>query len=144
MVLFGQSAGGASVDYYSYAYTKDPIVHGFIPQSGTASLTSRLPSSTGNTTNVAATNWSSLSERLGCGTVTEQDVAKTLPCLRSKPAAAILDASAPKSSEAALNNWGPKVDGKTVFSNTNARAAKGDFIKAVLELISCVQLVTCY
>ena len=36
ITLFGQSAGGASVDYYSYAWTSDPIVAGFIPESGTA------------------------------------------------------------------------------------------------------------
>src|SRR5436190_14586297 len=29
ITIFGQSAGSASVDYYSYAYTSDPIVAGF-------------------------------------------------------------------------------------------------------------------
>ena len=34
ITIFGQSAGGASVDYYSFAYTKDPIVNGLIEESG--------------------------------------------------------------------------------------------------------------
>jgi cholinesterase len=36
ITLFGQSAGGASVDHYTFAWTDDPIVSAFIPQSGTA------------------------------------------------------------------------------------------------------------
>ena len=34
--IMGQSAGGTSVDYYSYAYKDDPIVAGLISHSGTA------------------------------------------------------------------------------------------------------------
>ncbi|GKT78200.1 carboxylesterase [Colletotrichum tofieldiae] len=36
ITLFGQSAGGSLVDYYSYAYASDPIANGFISMSGTA------------------------------------------------------------------------------------------------------------
>jgi carboxylesterase type B len=36
ITLFGQSAGSACVDMYSYAWTKDPIITSFILQSGTA------------------------------------------------------------------------------------------------------------
>jgi cholinesterase len=38
ITLFGQSDGGAFVDLYSYAWKKDPIVHGFIQESGSASV----------------------------------------------------------------------------------------------------------
>jgi cholinesterase len=137
MILFGQSAGGASVDFYAYSYTKDPIVYGFIPQSGTAGLTSRTPAGTGNLTNNAAVNWSNLSEKLGCGAVTGVDVTKTLSCMRSKSVDAVLDATIPKSSAAAVGSstsWGPKLDDKTVFADTSAKGAKGDFIKAVRPL----------
>lgn len=34
ITLFGESAGSASIDLYSYAYTSDPIASGFILQSG--------------------------------------------------------------------------------------------------------------
>lgn len=36
MLLWGQSAGSISVDYYNYAYPKDPIVSAFSMDSGTA------------------------------------------------------------------------------------------------------------
>jgi cholinesterase len=132
MVLFGQSAGGASTDFYAYSYTKDPIVHGFIPQSGTAELGSNARTTSNLTaSNTAITNWSNLSEKLGCGAVTADDVAKTLSCMRSKPADAVLDATVPKTSGSAMGTWGPKLDGKTVFADTGARGTKGDFIKVV-------------
>jgi cholinesterase len=131
MILFGQSAGGASVDFYAYSYPKDPIVYGFIPQSGTAGMASRPVTSTGNLTNNAVVQWSSLSEKLGCGAVTGENVAKTLSCMRSKPVDAVLDATVPKSSGTAVGSWGPKFDAKTVFADTSAKGANGDFIKAV-------------
>jgi cholinesterase len=37
ITLFGESAGAASTDFYTYAWTKDPIVSAFILQSGTVS-----------------------------------------------------------------------------------------------------------
>ncbi|KAF4166851.1 hypothetical protein CNMCM6936_006013 [Aspergillus lentulus] len=36
ITIFGQSAGGASVDYYSYIWTEKPLVRGLISHSGTA------------------------------------------------------------------------------------------------------------
>jgi cholinesterase len=34
IVIAGQSSGGAAVDWWSYAYKKDPIVHGLMSTSG--------------------------------------------------------------------------------------------------------------
>ncbi|KAF2401659.1 alpha/beta-hydrolase [Trichodelitschia bisporula] len=127
MVLFGQSAGGMSVDFYAYAYTQDPIVHGFIPQSGNLALAARMGSGAGN---ASVVNWSNLSEKLGCGAVTAAKVDATLVCMRAKPVDAILDATVPKNSASAVGSWGPKPDGKTVFSGSGARAAAGNIIKA--------------
>ncbi|KZL72905.1 carboxylesterase [Colletotrichum tofieldiae] len=39
VTLFGESAGGSLVDYYSYAYASDPIAKGFILMSGGLSRT---------------------------------------------------------------------------------------------------------
>jgi cholinesterase len=36
IVIAGQSSGGAAVDWWSYAYKKDPIVHGLMSTSGNA------------------------------------------------------------------------------------------------------------
>ncbi|TGO54622.1 hypothetical protein BCON_0104g00190 [Botryotinia convoluta] len=38
ITIFGESAGGASVDLYSYAFVSNPLVAGFIAQSGTTQL----------------------------------------------------------------------------------------------------------
>ncbi|KAF1816769.1 alpha/beta-hydrolase [Eremomyces bilateralis CBS 781.70] len=125
MVIFGQSAGGLSVDFYSYAYRRDPIVSGFISQSGSASGIPASPPS-----NATVVSWSGLSNTLGCGTVaSESDATKTLKCMRDAPASAILDATAPRESGDAVGTWGPKADEKTIPSGLAARAARGEFVK---------------
>jgi hypothetical protein len=134
MILFGQSAGGASVDFYAYSYTKDPIVYGFIPQSGSASgrraATSPLAATAAES--AAVGTWSKLSQDIGCGPVSGTEVTKTLSCMKGKDVTKVLDATQPKSSGAALASWGPKADDQTVMSNIGAvRAPKGQFIKAV-------------
>ncbi len=132
MVLFGQSAGGMSVDVYAFAYTKDPIVHGLIPQSGTISGSNgRIPTSAPENTQATLQHWSDLSKALGCGEAASENITKTLTCMRSKPASAVLDATAPKAGASAMGTWGPKADEKVVPSNVAARAAKGDLIKVV-------------
>lgn len=43
ITMFGESAGPTSVDYYTYAWTQDPIIAGNIEESGTgASFGKRL------------------------------------------------------------------------------------------------------
>jgi cholinesterase len=131
MTLHGQSAGGAAVDYYSYAWTQDPIISGFIPQSGSAAIRMPPPGA-GNATVNAVSLWSSLSDKLGCGAVSEAEVGETLSCMRSKPLSAVMDATAPpKGGTTAMGTWGPKVDGKTVFADLADRGNKGKFIHAV-------------
>ena len=43
MILFGQSAGSASVDRYSYSWVSDPIGSGFLMASGAAGFGEALP-----------------------------------------------------------------------------------------------------
>jgi cholinesterase len=40
IIIFGESAGGGSVDMYAYAWTEDPIISGIIPESGSVPLVS--------------------------------------------------------------------------------------------------------
>jgi carboxylesterase type B len=134
ITVFGQSAGGASVDFLAYGYPKDPIINAIIPQSGTAGNSVRTASPDGPN-NPAVQNWSQLSQQLGCGAVPYDDVKKTLSCMRSKPASAVLSATAPKSSGDALKAWGPKLDPKTgVFGDMPTRGARGEFAKVVSAL----------
>ncbi|EKG17514.1 Carboxylesterase type B [Macrophomina phaseolina MS6] len=111
IVISGQSAGGAAVDFWSYAYKHDPIASGIIPHSGTAFS---FPTSSEST---AASRWYNVSAQLGCG-----DSGDVLECVRSRDVGEIKTAVAalrlpPVSgqgrSEAVFQ---PTVDNKTAFS----------------------------
>jgi carboxylesterase type B len=123
IILFGESAGGASVDYYSYAYTKDPIVTGFIAESGTASMG-------GAKDNTDA--WYKASEKLGCGG-SNSTATGNLNCMNSKSMQQILEAIKPPGSVPALGigDFAPVADEKTLFSDWKQRRETGAFIHKV-------------
>ncbi|GME47586.1 Carboxylesterase type B [Neofusicoccum parvum] len=73
IIISGQSAGGAAVDFWAYAYKDDPIASGIIPHSGNAFS---FPSSNLTT---AASRWYNISASLGCGSTGD-----VLDCMRSK------------------------------------------------------------
>jgi len=125
IVLFGQSAGGASVDYYSYAWESDPIVHGFIPESGTATAFGQ------QTPEQAAEAWFNVTTALGCGGASDDHDA-VVQCMIGKPAEDIANVI-PVNFVASDGNglvYGPTVDEKLVFSNYSTRkpAAAGVLI----------------
>ncbi|KAL8296590.1 hypothetical protein RB597_005936 [Gaeumannomyces tritici] len=70
IVLWGQSAGAASVSYYQYAYHEDPVAIGFIKNSGSPFM----PISASDPTH---TTFSSLAAGFGCAKEGELD------CLRN-------------------------------------------------------------
>ncbi|KAF9869272.1 carboxylesterase [Colletotrichum karsti] len=72
VVLWGQSAGAASVSYYQYAYSEDPVAIGFIKNSGSPFI----PIGTADTTH---SSFSSLAAAFGCQGADELD------CLRNVP-----------------------------------------------------------
>jgi cholinesterase len=115
--------GGASVDYYSYAHVKHPIVNAFIPQSGTAtSFTDPPPLN-----NTGA--WYNASIILGCGGP-GTPLAQTVSCFRTKSPQDILNATKVVDPlRAVLGNFGPTVDGKVIFDNYDERGRRGNFIQ---------------
>ena len=121
ITLFGQSAGGASTDYYSYAWTKDPIVNGFIAESGVVN-SFFSPASADNT---AA--WYGITQQLGCGSSVD-GVQSTVACMRGKSMNDLLavSASAPQ--------FGPTADGTLVLADYTEAGNSGRFIKKPILL----------
>ncbi|KAH9860601.1 hypothetical protein J1614_011932, partial [Plenodomus biglobosus] len=126
IVIFGQSAGGASVDYWSFAWKNDPIVSGLIPMSGTS--LSFLP----NTLEYAQLLWYNVSQTVGCGGPGD-DSAAVLSCVRSKDTSTLLAAAdiVPALPTQALTqaNFHPTVDNITVFADYEQLSAAGAFAK---------------
>lgn len=81
MTLFGQSAGGQSVDYYNYAYPNDPLVAGFIAQSGVAS--------NGGAYDPAGSNFTFVASAVGCGNSTDKDA--VFECMQKANASALIE-----------------------------------------------------
>ena len=116
ITLFGQSAGAASIDYYSYAWAQDPIVNGFIMESGVVnSFFSPAPAN-----NTAA--WYSITQKLGCGEASD-GFERTIACMRLKSMEDVLAASA------SVLPMGPTADGKLVLSDYTDASYNGKFAK---------------
>ncbi len=103
---FGQSAGAASVDFYNYAYTEDPIIAGSILQSGSApSFPNKLPAT-------AEKAWYTVAEKVGCGN-SSSGVDAVLACMRSSNTTMVDILTAKKSAENPANVlglFGPTID----------------------------------
>lgn len=83
ITVFGQSAGSVSVGYLAYSYPDEPIVAGYIMESGTPhSWTPLSPT-------LAAQHWYNVSSALGCGTTGD-----VLSCMQPKNMSAVLAAFA--------------------------------------------------
>lgn len=106
ITIFGQSAGGASVDFYNYAWTQDPIIAGSIAESGSAISfgNKEIPS--------AAIAWHGVTEKAGCGNATSNQT-EVLACMRSSKVSTkqILQYSNPgNGAGAVLGYFGPTID----------------------------------
>jgi len=111
MVLWGQSAGGSSVGYYSYAYPKDPIVKGLSADSGDASLNLAF--------DATGSSFTSLAAKVGCGELNPQE---ELECMQKVNGTELQQlVSSPNSTV----SFGPRADNVTAFANTTERLEKG-------------------
>lgn len=89
ITLFGESAGGTSVDHYSYAWKNDPIVHALIVQSGNVARIG------GRTAEQGRMFWLNASQAFGCGKCGNQSThdQQIYDCMMTKPAGDIVSSS---------------------------------------------------
>ena len=115
IILFGGSAGGASVDVHSFAFVDDPIATGYIAESG--SVTDFSP----NTKDNAAKLWNETSARANCVGTPEE----VLSCMKSLPATDILRAFPavvnPIPGMGGSQKFQPMADEVLIFSNYSSR-----------------------
>lgn len=122
IVIAGQSSGAAAVDWWTYAYTRDPIVHGILGTSGNAFS---FPM---NTEKKQKENWLTLASSLGCNVPNN-----TLTCMRKQPweviskAVSKIPPSPGGSPVRSTPPFYPMVDGQLIFSNYTALASTGSF-----------------
>lgn len=126
ITIAGQSSGGVSVDYWSYAYTEDPIVNGLIAPSGNAFS---FPL---NSPEVPERNWNTVVASVNCTNATD-----VMVCMRAqkwediKAAAAAVRPTSSSSVLRAIPPFYPRVDNETVFPDYVALTKSGSFAKLV-------------
>lgn len=125
IIIWGQSAGSISVDYYSFTYADDPIAVGMSLDSGTSltSLTVDDPE---------FLNFTLVADNVGCDGF-DGDSTGLLDCMRGVDAAKINDfiARYSESGQSPGLAFGPIVDEKVVFSDYAERMLQGKQAKIV-------------
>lgn len=133
IIIWGQSAGSISVDYYSFVYPEDPIAAGMSLDSGTAftDITSNDKSQS---------NFTFVAKQLGCSGF-GSDSSALLKCMRGVDAMKIGDFIARYAETSQQPDIGflPVRDDKIVFSNYTERMLQGN--QATIVSMSCSQLL---
>lgn len=126
ITIFGQSAGGAAVDYWAFAWRQDPIVAGLISHSGTS--LSYNP----NSAEYAQSIFFNVSQAIGCGVAVE-NATTVVDCMQQANATDVLAAAAkvPALPTIALAQatFHPTVDNELVFPDYEAMALNGSFAR---------------
>ena len=129
ITISGQSSGSLAVDFWSYAYTEEPIVAGLISHSGTV-FSFQI-----NSEELAHRHWYNASTLLGCGS--SGDV---MPCMKNKPAedikAAITEIPPPPNTSVARSQpvFQPTPDNEIVFDDYVTLSEEGKFAPIVRHL----------
>ncbi|KAJ0160277.1 Cholinesterase, partial [Colletotrichum tanaceti] len=123
ITLFGQSAGGSLVDYYSYAFASDPIANGFIAMSGTANGFGVFTNKSVNA------RWFGITAAVGCGDAQTDPVTVHNCMLLKSPAEIVNGITASGTGAPGAAVFAPVVDDTLVFADYGGRAsANGGYI----------------
>lgn len=130
ITLWGQSAGGSSVDIYSYAWYEDPILSGLIADSGAVG--------DGYDGTYQGGNFSYLAGLVGCSGLSDSPSAE-LTCMQNVPSGTLENALSTYqiSDQEPSISFTPVADGTHVFANYTERAMAGQ----VAQLVSSSPLV---
>lgn len=125
-MIYGQSAGGVSVDYHTYAWPNDPIASAAMSLSGTAASVSP------NTALLSSQYWYNLSGMVGCPTS-----GNAVPCMQNQTFQALLTGitKLPFAATRALlqPQFQETVDDVVIFSDYEARGKAGKFARIVSD-----------
>jgi carboxylesterase type B len=110
ITLVGQSAGAASIDFHSYAWSSDPIASGIILESGSTRL---YPVKAEND---SAAAWYNVSSTVGCGDAST-DPTTLLSCMRTMDVDSLLAVVPQGGVNAFVSAFGPTIDNTLIFSN---------------------------
>lgn len=134
MTLFGQSAGGQSVDFYTYAYPDDPLVAGFIAQSGVANA----GVGNGGVYDPSGSNFTFVANSVGCNNSTDKDA--VFECMQKVNATALIEVYNEYNST--LNggkslSFTTQADNQTRYSNYTDLQTRGLFARKPTIYSSC-------
>ncbi|KAH8801426.1 Alpha/Beta hydrolase protein [Xylogone sp. PMI_703] len=125
MVLGGQSAGAFSVDIYSYAWRKKPLVKGFISESGV------MPSNVGvlAAEDPQGTNFTYVAKQLGCPVSSHKGTFECMQTVEARDIATVVNEYNATINEGKSLSFIPVVDNVVTFENYTERVMKGLYAK---------------
>jgi len=123
ITIWGQSAGGSSVDYQNFAYPDDPIFSGIIMDSSNSLSYSVSATTIGN-------SFTNLAGHFGCGNMSATD---EFACMKKVDFMAIEDflKTYSDAGETPSLSFGPMADNVTQFYNYTELLVEGNFSKVV-------------
>ncbi|KAF8521224.1 carboxylesterase [Hysterangium stoloniferum] len=128
IVLFGQSAGSAIIDAYTYTHPTDQIIKGVIEQSGSiAGQIGLLPQAQ----TLDPTAWNTVSGTVGCGNATTPE---QLACMKTIPFRALENGIVSTGT-----GFGPVFDGITIPLNASALSSAGRFLNVPMLIGNTAQ-----